>query len=90
MNAFMAEMEPDIRAADRDMLEIDTLEKKGVLGAGKLTGVYFVHSLDLATDYNLSLCRVRKAATSSSGTAEGPPGRCGAGRISRGSNSIAG
>ncbi|KAF9474751.1 hypothetical protein BDN70DRAFT_884463 [Pholiota conissans] len=37
INAFLAEMEPDIRAADRDMLEIDTLEKKGVTGAGKLS-----------------------------------------------------
>ncbi|KAF9530392.1 hypothetical protein CPB83DRAFT_875102 [Crepidotus variabilis] len=36
INAFLAEMEPDIRAADRDMLEVDALEKKGVLGAGKL------------------------------------------------------
>ena len=39
--AFLTEMEPDIRAADRDMLEIDTLEKKGVLGAGKLPGMSF-------------------------------------------------
>lgn len=39
--AFLTEMEPDIRAADRDMLEIDTLEKKGILGAGKLPGNYF-------------------------------------------------
>jgi len=38
VSAFLTEMEPDIRAADRDMLEIDTLEKKGVLGAGKLPG----------------------------------------------------
>jgi len=29
--AFLTEMEPDIRAADRDMLEIDTLEKKGIM-----------------------------------------------------------
>lgn len=39
INAFLAEMESDIRAADRDMLEIDALEKKGVLGAGKLPGI---------------------------------------------------
>jgi len=37
VDAFLAEMEPDIRAADRDMLEIDALEKKGVTGAGKLS-----------------------------------------------------
>ncbi|KDR80755.1 hypothetical protein GALMADRAFT_207733 [Galerina marginata CBS 339.88] len=36
INALLAEMEPDIRAADRDMLEIDALEKKGVTGAGNL------------------------------------------------------
>ncbi|PPQ74334.1 hypothetical protein CVT24_000688 [Panaeolus cyanescens] len=35
-NAYLSEMEPDIRNADRDMREIDTLEKKGVTGAGKL------------------------------------------------------
>jgi hypothetical protein len=31
-------MEPDIRAAERDMQEIEALEKKGVTGAGKLGG----------------------------------------------------
>jgi hypothetical protein len=41
INAFLAEMEPDIRAADRDMLEIDALEKKGVTGAGKLPGLSY-------------------------------------------------
>ncbi|KAF9038500.1 hypothetical protein BJ165DRAFT_392305 [Panaeolus papilionaceus] len=35
-NAFISEMEPDIRNADRDMREIEVLEKKGVTGAGKL------------------------------------------------------
>lgn len=37
LEAFLAEMEPDIRSADRDMREIEMLEKKGVTGAGKLT-----------------------------------------------------
>ncbi|KAH7923972.1 hypothetical protein BV22DRAFT_1105772 [Leucogyrophana mollusca] len=36
LEAFLAEMEPDIRAADRDMREIEVLEKKGVTAAGKL------------------------------------------------------
>lgn len=36
LEAFLAELEPDIRAADRDMREIEMLEKKGVTGAGKL------------------------------------------------------
>ena len=40
LEAFLAEMEPDIRAADRDMREIEALEKKGVTGAGKLPGTY--------------------------------------------------
>jgi len=38
MDAFLTEMEPEIRAADRDMLEIEALEKKGVTGAGRLLG----------------------------------------------------
>jgi hypothetical protein len=38
IEALLAEMEPDIRAADRDVREIQELEKKGVLGAGKLEG----------------------------------------------------
>ena len=40
--ALLQEMEPDIRAADRDMREIELLERKGVTGAGKLAGVYFL------------------------------------------------
>ncbi|KAJ7180671.1 hypothetical protein C8R46DRAFT_589671 [Mycena filopes] len=36
IEAFLVEMEPDIRAAERDMQEIEALEKKGVTGAGKL------------------------------------------------------
>lgn len=37
LEALLAEMEPDIRAADRDMREIELLMQKGVLGAGKLS-----------------------------------------------------
>ncbi|KAL4065863.1 hypothetical protein V8B97DRAFT_1914439 [Scleroderma yunnanense] len=37
LEALLAEMEPDIRAADRDMREIELLVQKGILGAGKLT-----------------------------------------------------
>jgi hypothetical protein len=40
LEAFLTEMEPDIRAADRDMREIEVLDRKGVLGAGKLAGIY--------------------------------------------------
>jgi Cu+-exporting ATPase len=39
LEAFLTEMETDIRAADRDMLEIEALERKGVTGAGKLAGL---------------------------------------------------
>ncbi|KAH7914832.1 hypothetical protein BJ138DRAFT_1177012 [Hygrophoropsis aurantiaca] len=47
LEAFLTEMEPDIRAADRDMREIEALEKKGVTAAGKL-GDY--QSLELRLD----------------------------------------
>ena len=40
LDAFLSEMEPDIKAADRDVREIDVLEKRGVLGAGKLSGAF--------------------------------------------------
>ncbi|KXN84237.1 hypothetical protein AN958_12810 [Leucoagaricus sp. SymC.cos] len=36
LEAFLAEMEPDVRAADRDMVEMESLVNKGVTGAGKL------------------------------------------------------
>ncbi|KAH8103906.1 hypothetical protein BXZ70DRAFT_1005463 [Cristinia sonorae] len=37
VEAFLAEMEQDIRAADRDLREIEMLENKDVTAAGKLT-----------------------------------------------------
>ena len=37
--ALAAELEPDIRAADNDMREIDDLQRKGITGAGTLSGV---------------------------------------------------
>lgn len=43
LDAFLSEMEPDIKSADRDLREIDVLEKRGILGAGKLSGA--IHSL---------------------------------------------
>ena len=36
LEAFLSEMEMDIRAAERDLKEINALEVKGVTGAGKL------------------------------------------------------
>lgn len=38
LEAYFIEMEPDLRAADRDMREIEVLVGKGVTGAGKLGG----------------------------------------------------
>ena len=38
LDAYLTEMETDIRAADRDLREIDSLERHGVLTAGKLPG----------------------------------------------------
>ena len=51
-------MEPDIRAADRDMREIEALDQKGAAAVGKLTsaypysppGVKLVHAIS-PTDY---------------------------------------
>ena len=40
LDALLAEMEPEIRAAERDLREIDMLEKRGILGAGKLPGKF--------------------------------------------------
>lgn len=44
LDAFLTEIEPEIRAADRDMLEVEVLEKKGVTGAGRLLGILFFWS----------------------------------------------
>ena len=38
LDAYLTEMEPEIRTADRDMLEVEALEKRGVTGAGRLLG----------------------------------------------------
>ena len=41
VEALLVEMEPDIRAAERDMREIEVLEGRGVTGAGRLAGLCF-------------------------------------------------
>jgi hypothetical protein len=38
--ALVTELEPDIRAADNDIREIDDLQQKGITGAGTLSGVF--------------------------------------------------
>ena len=38
--ALATELEPDIRAADNDMREIDDLQQKGITGAGMLSGMF--------------------------------------------------
>ncbi|KAF8892294.1 hypothetical protein BD779DRAFT_105887 [Infundibulicybe gibba] len=37
--ALLTEMEPDVRAADRDMRDIEALEQRGVISAGKLAAL---------------------------------------------------
>jgi hypothetical protein len=61
LEAFLLEMEPDIRAADRDMREIEALEKKGVTGAGKLAGSRFLLKLRLMYLSQTLHCRLRGA-----------------------------
>ena len=39
LDALLTEMEPDLRAADRDLREIAQLESTGVCEAGKLAGL---------------------------------------------------
>ena len=56
LDAFLTELEPDVRAADRDMREIALLEEKGVTGAGKLPGTWddaqvLIPMSDGVTDY---------------------------------------
>lgn len=46
--ALAAELEPDIRAADNDMREIDDLQQKGIIGAGTLSGMFWADSFALA------------------------------------------
>jgi len=45
LESFLIEMEPDIRAADRDMREIEILEQRGVTAPGRLPGTSFSSSL---------------------------------------------
>lgn len=40
LEAYLIELEPDIRAADGDLREIEALVNRGVTGAGKLGGEY--------------------------------------------------
>jgi len=57
LDAFLSEMEPDIRAAERDMREIETLESKGITSSGRLPGqssfyfVLFNQKVDTKKDY---------------------------------------
>jgi hypothetical protein len=40
---LLKEMEPDLRAADRDLREIHALDTRGVTGAGKLGGELIIY-----------------------------------------------
>jgi hypothetical protein len=39
LDAYLTEMEPELRSADREMLEVEALEERGVTGAGRLLGM---------------------------------------------------
>ena len=56
--ALAAELEPDIRSADNDMREIDDLQRKGITGAGMLSGALSGHVFrPLHTPTNLASVR---------------------------------
>jgi hypothetical protein len=60
-DAFLAELEPDLRAADRDMREVEELEKRGVTAAGALPGKQRAFSDYLASPRSYPLiCRTRR------------------------------
>jgi len=56
--ALAAELEPDIRAADNDMREIDDLQRKGITGAGALSGMLSVYRLRPATHTMINFASV--------------------------------
>lgn len=61
-DALLAEMEPEIRNAERDMREIELLEKRDVLSAGKLVGTLPYSSSRLEVIYHYHFClRLRVA-----------------------------
>ena len=71
LDALLAEMEPEIRAAERDLREIDMLEKRGVLGAGKLPGK-FKSSYRTCIRSFIILYRSRSSPTTFRRTTESP------------------
>jgi hypothetical protein len=87
LEAFLAEMEPDIRAADRDMTEIEMLEKKGVTGAGNLAGECASFSTLPQPDVVSNTPSVRGFAATPAGTRQSAGRRPGTGRVSRAANS---
>ena len=46
LEVLVLELEQDIRAADRDLKEIDDLDSKGVTAAGKPQGTYLLNDGD--------------------------------------------
>jgi hypothetical protein len=69
LEALLSDMEPDVRAADRDMREIELLEQRGVLSAGKLADYEALqprlHALLAAQeqDMKLAACLEKRIAT---------------------------
>lgn len=56
--ALATELEPDIRAADNGMREIEDLQRKGITGAGALSGVLSGYSLHPATHTMINFASV--------------------------------
>ena len=65
LDAYLTEMETDIRAADRDLREIDSLERHGVLTAGKLPGEILQLFYEIQCIF--IRCRLPRAATKTEG-----------------------
>ena len=69
LDAFLSEMEPDIKAADRDLREIEILEKRGVLGAGRLSGMLTANGrFQRNADDSFTRYRIRGGQTTSRGS----------------------
>jgi hypothetical protein len=75
--ALAAELEPDIRAADNDMREIDDLQQKGISGAGTLSSMFrgcLFHAS--AHRDSTTVHRLRSTPTTARSTFGTAPRRC--------------
>lgn len=56
--ALATELEPDIRAADNEMREIDDLQQKGITGAGTLSGMFRCRLIPAGAHCDLYVCPI--------------------------------